>query len=157
MTHRPFNIKEIFPDIDQSGGWCGDGYASLKLWQHDYDTIALKLLQEFEMENDEASTKAILGTWIWEAHTKKFRHSFLKRLRHLGVAFRIIKVKGGSHMLFIGSDRIRVAQGILKVAHDRGITSEQKQDYLFRLARNEFPNPENDFEVGFEMDLLLSE
>jgi hypothetical protein len=156
-TRRLFNIEETFPDIDQGGGWCGDGYVSLKLWQHDYDTIALKLLQEFEMENDEASTKAILGTWIWEAHTKKFRLSFLKRLRHLGVAFRIIKVKGGSHMLFIGSDRIRVAMGITKVAHDRGITAEQKQDFLLRLARSEFPNPENDFEVGFEMDLLLSE
>lgn len=145
--------------IDQceGGSWTHDDYVSLKLWEDDYDTLAIKLLQDFEMEKDEASMKAILGTWIWEAHTKKFRHTFLKRLRHLGVAFRIIKVKGGSHMLFIGSDRIRVARGITDAAEKRAITPKQKQDFLFRLARSEFPNPEDDFEVGFEMDLLLSE
>ena len=143
-------------DVNVAGP-CDNNYMPLKLWEDDYDTLAIKLLQDFGMEKDEASMKAILGTWIWEAHTKKFRHSFLKRLRHLGVAFRIVKVKGGSHMLFIGSDRIRVAGGIKVAAKGRVITPNQEQDFLFRLARSEFPNPEDDFEVGFEMDLLLSE
>ena len=144
-------------DANAGRSLCIDSYVSLKLWEDDYETVAIKLLQDFEMEKDEASMKAILGTWIWEAHTKKFRLTFLKRLRHLGVAFRIVKVKGGSHMLFIGSDRIKVAQGITKATEEHAITPKQKQDFLFRLARSEFPNPEDDFEVGFEMDLLLSE
>jgi hypothetical protein len=153
---RP-GISVTVRDHCEGGDWTHNTYKSLKLWEDDYETIAIKLLQDFEMEKDEASMKAILGTWIWEAHTKKFRLTFLQRLRHLGVAFRIVKVKGKSHMLFIGSDRIKVAKGITDAAEERTITPKQKQDFLFRLARSEFPNPEDDFEVGFEMDLLLSE
>lgn len=137
--------------------WCDNIYMPLKLWEDDYETVACKLLLDFKMGKDEASVKAILGTWIWEAHTKKFREDFLKRLRDLGVAFRVIKVKGRSHMLFIGIDRIKVAQGIKAAAEKHAITPKQKQDFLFRLARSEFPNPDDDYEVGLEMDLLLGE
>jgi hypothetical protein len=135
---------------------CDRKYFPLKLWEDDYETIARKLVHDYGFKGDKA-LKAIMGTWIWEAHTKNFRRTFLKRLRDLGVMFDVVKVKGNSRILVIGTDRVRLTKGIKDAAKKRIITPQQRGDYILRVARGTFPNPDDDFEVGLEMDLLLSE
>lgn len=142
------------PYTDVSSTYCDEKFASLKLWEMDHDTLSKKLIYHF-LFDDEQSMRAINGGWVWEAYTKKFRNTFLNRIRDLGVAPSVVKVKNGTHVLMIGADRRTLSKGIIEMAKEHKLTPEQRSAYLFRLARGEWPNMDDDYEIALEFDLLL--
>ena len=131
-----------------------DQYAKYRLWEYDYQTIAGKLVCEFGLRGEKA-IHVIKGGWVWEAYPKRFRQTFLKRLRDLGVSFEIVIVQKKMSVFMLGTDRIKLAAAIKKEAKARRITREQKIDYLLRLGKGEFPNDADDYEVALEFETLV--
>ena len=126
----------------------------LKLWEKDYEEIAAILVHEHGFKG-ETALKAIKGGWLWEGFKKSFRLDFLRRLRSLGVTFEIVQAKKRESVFMLGADRVQLAKAIRRAGQRRVITPEQRRLYLLRLGRGEFPDRDDEFEIGLELDLIL--
>jgi hypothetical protein len=147
-TTRPW-IREYTVSITP------DSNLDLKLWEDDYRTIAGKLICNHGFKGRTA-IRAIKGGCMWEGFPMTFRKSFLRSLTKLRVSHSVISIKKGTSVLILGRDRVVIAAGIKELRRKKVITVGQRADFILRLSKDEFPNPDDEFEVAIEFDLIVS-
>ena len=119
-----------------------------------YEEAAAALVHDFGFKGNEPMS-VITGRHIWRAMSKRNSRQFLKVLRDNGFPFKLVSVGNKTHMLVLGRDRVIIAEHIIAMRKCKEIDATTRNDYIRRLVAGEFPNKDDDYEVGLELEALL--
>lgn len=118
-----------------------------------HEDAVKKLICELGLKG-KTSIKLLMQEMDWHDLHSFQKISFKKTFHENFIPFAICKTRFRRQVLLLGIDRVIMGRGLTDHVIRGKFSAIVSNKYALRLSRGKFPDPNNEYELALEMDLL---
>jgi len=102
------------------------------------------------------SIDLFMGKEPWAHIPAASKRGYRNNFEQYDVPYAIYETRHRKQVLLLGADRVQLCMGLDLYEQAGKFNARLRNDYIMRLSEGRFPNPENQEELIYEMDLLMN-